>query len=112
MEFSQAMYHSWSGIEVERNGDAGEGIACGGTLPEACLWEGHSSLHPFPLSVKEEWFCQGSGGLCDVCVWYVIEDAMWHLAGTTKRAVDSSCLQVAQGDRSSGGLGALSPVEM
>lgn len=30
-----------------------EGVACGRSLPEAHLWEGHS-LHRIPLSVKEE----------------------------------------------------------
>lgn len=99
------MHRSWSGTEVERNGDEGEWVACGGTLSEACLWGGHSSLHPFPLSVIEEWYCQGSGGLCDVCVGYVVEDVLWTLAG-------GQFLPASGSGRASGGLGALSPVGM
>lgn len=49
------------------------------------------TVYPFPLSVKEERLSQGSYGNAVECV-------MWHLAGTTGRVVDISCLQVARGD--------------
>lgn len=67
VEFSQAIHHSRSGTQVE-----GSGVQVGGgslwlRLPEAHLWKGHS-LHSISLSVKEEWYCQGSYGNMVECV--------------------------------------------